>query len=658
MKKTILIDCQYKDESRVVVINNEDHSVIDIGFQDNNNPTQRIGNIFLAKITRVEPSLQAAFVDYGGSSNGFLPFNEIHRGYYQISNGNNNNKDNIANTLGKFPSAIDGNAVFNDQIEDSIDDNSDAKNTDNINNDASNTFTTENINDLADGNIKQKFELDINDNDIEHINIEKFNEIQQLKSYSIQDVIKKGQLILVQITKLPRGNKGASFTTYICLAGRYCVFMPNRSFYNGVSRKIASSAERQRIKKIITQFNPETPNDQISLIARTAAIGRSAVEIEKDYKYLVNLWNKIRDVTFKSKAPCFIHAEEGVIQKIIQDTFDNNTGEIIIQGKEAYDVAIKFMSSMLPEEVNKIKEYKDEIPLFKKFNVESKIANLYQPIIDLPSGGYIIINPTEALTAIDINSGKSNSEMHIEETALSTNMEAAKVIAHQIKLRDLSGLLIVDFIDMQEQKNKRIIENLFKEELSKDRARIQALNLNIFGLFEFSRQRSNPSFLELNTMMCDHCNGKGVVRADQSNARLILRTIESEICNTNVDLVNVYSSVSSIMFLLNNKRKEIAQLENKYSVKIDFKIDFNATADSYSIEKILLTQKKFTTNLSDKPALELGKELKIEKANNDKEELDKNSEVNTTKKNTIKRKMSNTRQYKKRNSDVKKADSE
>lgn len=426
--------------------------------------------------------------------------------------------------------------------------------------------------------------------------------IQQYKQYKVQEVIRKNQVLLVQVTKEERGNKCAAFTTYISLAGKYCVLMPNKGSQNGISRKISNVEERKRLKDILNKIVSGDKN-AYSVIIRTAGRGSSTLDLKKDYNYLVRLWNKIRKSTIKFPAPCFIHEEDSIIRKTIRDMCDHNVTEVVIQGQEGYEDASKFMQDLLPSELAKLKEHRSKTPIFTKFQVEEQLVKLYQPVVTLPSGGYIVINPTEALISIDVNSGKSTSEQNIEETALKTNLEAVKEVAKQVKLRDLSGLIVVDFIDMSEAKNRKIIERSFKEFLSRDRARIQTGNISQFGLLEFSRQRLRSSFLETNSAICSHCNGKGVIRASDANAMLILRTIENEIFEERIDVINVFTNIVSVIYLLNNKRAEIKFIEEKYDIKLNFYSDPNATSDSYSIEKVKLLKKNNNVN-SVKPVIQ------------------------------------------------------
>ena len=587
MKKKIIIDANYPSETRLVLLdknNNIEHLEL-----SSLNKKQIKGNIYLAKVTRVEPSLQAAFVDYGSEKSGFLPFSEIHPDYHHTLS---NDKKNAA-LLGQELSSAEitsedlaeknSNKKFHELIEsDDIDINEIVK--------------------MVDEKEQSDFNIEAADDEVEELT--QNDDLIAEKNYKIQEVIKKGQVLLVQVTKEERGNKGAALTTYISLAGKYCVLMPNKEDHNGISRKISNSDERKRLRKIITDITAKIDKKSFSVIARTAGAGHTTLELKKDYDYLAKLWNRIREITLVSQAPCFIHQEDGILLKTIRDVFDRNVKEIVVQGKAAYNNCVKFMNDMLPNEVKHLKEYKNKIPIFTKFAIEDQLIKLYQPVVHLPSGGYIVINPTEALVAIDVNSGRATSERNIEEMALRNNLEAAKEIARQARLRDLSGLLVIDFIDLSENKNKKILERSLWEYFSKDKARIQTSNISSLGLLELSRQRLRPSFLEMNSNICSHCSGKGVVRADDANSMLILRTIENEICSGHYDVVNVYGSEYSTIYLLNNRRNDIEFVENKYKIKLNFLIDKQATSDSFSIEKVKLSEKRQSKGLLTSPALQ------------------------------------------------------
>ncbi len=569
MSKQIIIDGNFPNQYRVALINAQ-NKIEELEYETANSNNIK-GNIYLAKIVRVEPGLQAAFVDYGSGKNGFLPFSEIHPGYYNVHVNDKNFCDLQSITppeLTLSESQEDTQTFASDFAEKEID--------------------IAQIEKFLDEEINPDLSYEASDIEVDKLSDEKIEPIPDYKQHKIQDVIKKNQIVLVQAQKEERGNKGASFSTYISIAGKYCVLMPNSTGNHGISRRISNGDERRRLRDTISKLINEKDSKHASVIVRTASIGRTSFEIVRDYEYLARLWNRIRDITLKSKAPSFVHAEEGIIQKTIRDLYDTSVKQIVVDGKEAYENAIDFMKHLLPKDVSKIKLHNSLIPAFAQFKIEEQVASLYQQFISLPSGGYIVINPTEALTSIDVNSGRSTSEKNIEETALKTNVEATKEIARQFKLRDISGLIVIDFIDMYESRNRRIVERSLKEYMSRDRAKIQIGHISTFGLLEMSRQRLRPSFLEAHTVMCTHCNGKGIVRDDEANSMLILRTIENEIYNQDSDIINIYANINAVIYLLNQKRAEIFVIEDKYGVKLNFLADKEATSDSFSIEKISL----------------------------------------------------------------------
>lgn len=602
MKKRILIDANFPTETRIVLLD-KNNNVEDVEYSSVNKK-QIKGNIYLAKVTRVEPALQAAFLDYGDEKSGFLPFNEIHPDYYNILTRDKKSETPSWNELS--PPEITSEDLIQTKHQ-------------NIGNDVidNDDIDISKIEKLVDEKIQSDFDIEVEDNEVESFSKEDVHSDTR-KAYKIQEVIKKGQILLVQVTKEERGNKGVSLTTYISLAGKYCVLMPNKPLQNGISRKISNHDERKRLKDIINSLLSGKNKETSSVIARTAGVGHTSLEIKKDYEYLVKLWNRIREATLKANAPSFIHQQDGLILKTIRDMFDRNVKEVIVQGTAAFNICVKFVKDIMPYALSSIKEYTSNTPIFTKFNVEDQLTKLYQPVVQLPSGGYIVINPTEALISIDVNSGRATSERNIEEMALKNNLEAAREIARQIKLRDLSGLLVLDFIDMAEVRNRKIVERTLREFLSKDKARIQTSHISTFGLLEMSRQRLRPSFLEVNSNICMHCSGKGIVRADESNSMLILRTIEDEIYNNRYDIVNVYGIASSMLYLLNNKREEIAFIEKKYSIKLNFHIDKQATADSYSIEKIKLSEKNKSESIIKQPLLQDISEIYIETSESQK----------------------------------------
>lgn len=603
MARKILIDAIYPNETRVASLN-EANQLEEIEYETSSR-TQIKSNIYLAKITRIEPSLQAAFIDYGGDKNGFLPFSEISPDYFNLPAAERE-------SLKKHSAPLDSLKNVEYSKEEIEEYNSKVNQGQEKEKSHSVEEEIKRYEAAIDNNEHLPADIDITvpETEVEIIQGElNQSKIDITKQYKIQEVLKRGQVLLVQAQKEERGQKGASFTTYISLAGKYCVLMANKNNQNGISRRISNPEERRRLKEIISEVVRHNPSTNCSLIVRTAGIGRSQYEIKRDYDYLAKLWNKIREITLKSTAPTFIHREDNIIQKTIRDSFDHKTKEVFIEGVEAYAEAIEFVENLMPNQAGRIKQYTGRTPIFTKFNLEDQLSNLYQPIVNLPSGGYIVIHPTEALISIDVNSGKSTAEKNITETALKTNIEAAKEIAKQLRLRDLSGLIVIDFIDMNETKHKKIVEKCMRDSLSNDRARIQVGYISSFGLMELSRQRLRPSFLESNTNICQHCNGKGVVRADESNAVLIFRTIETEIHKGQFNVVNVYLHISAMTYILNNKRQAIEFLESKHGVKISFFHDHSATSDSFSIEKIKTSEKLVSANVKDEPLFHAGSEL-------------------------------------------------
>ncbi|MFV9914835.1 MAG: ribonuclease E/G [Rickettsiales endosymbiont of Dermacentor nuttalli] len=607
MQKKIFVDANNTNDIRVVVYENN----LIQEYDDEAAIRKQIkGNIYLAKVTRVEPSLQAAFIDYGTEKHGFLPFAEIHPDYYQIpiadrkptssdesSDTNSYEREDIRYQIRAI---IPPEYTNEDEAEEIETTEEPINNDDNFSDKDVNATSSENNNlppmdgfspseEIIDNKISDSVEEEIDENN---------NSVRNTlyKQYKIQEVIKRNQVILVQVIKEERGNKGASFTSYISLAGRYCVLMPNTERQGGVSRKISNFEDRKRLKLIIDNLGIP---DGSSVIIRTAGSNKTKAAIRRDYNYLVRLWNSIRETTLTTAtSPAFIHAEGDLIKRTIRDLYDDSISEILIHGEQVYKTAKDFMKIIVPSHSNKVKQYKGKAPIFCRYNIEEQIASLYSPLVQLSSGGYLVINHTEALVAIDVNSGKSTSESNIEETALKTNIEAAHEIARQLRLRDLSGLIIIDFIDMIELRNRRIVEKTLKERLQFDRARIQVSMISSLGLLEMSRQRLKPSFMEVNTTKCETCNGKGTVRTVNAQTEMILHTIENEVYKGSfADAINVYAHYDVISYILNHKRNDILKIEKQYSLKIYFKVDTTTlnTPDSFSIEKVDLSLSKGTT---------------------------------------------------------------
>ncbi len=573
MSKIVLIDAVHSEETRVAVLKNK--KLHEYDYEINAKP-QLKGNIYLAKITRIEPSLQAAFIDYGEDKHGFLPFAEIHPSYFNNSVVEKTKKEQ-EKKIGEI------NEHFIEISPPDLSDINDAEEKDAL------LKTGVDSSENTDASLP---EAEVSE-ELEDNYLVKDEQVTRnaYKQYKIQEVLKKNQIILVQVVKEERGNKGASFTTYISLAGRYAVLMPNSDGQGGVSRKIANLERRRYLKQTIDELKIPAG---ISVIIRTAGEDHTKAEIKRDYDYLVRLWNSIRESTISSKGPTFIHAESDVIKRTIRDTLDDETQDVYVSGEAAYNVAVDFAKKLAPGIEKNIKLFKSKMPIFNKFGIESLISSFFATIYHLSSGGYLVINTTEALTTIDVNSGKSTSERNIEETAYKTNLEAAREIAQQIRLRDISGLLVIDFIDMVEPQHRAHVEKQFRGYLGSDKARIQMSQISEFGLIEMSRQRLKSSFLETNTVICSSCTGKGRVKEASTNALTILRTLENEICEEHFEKVIVYANLKTTLYLLNHKRAVISEIEAKYNIEILILHEENISEDAYSIETFEKDKKKLS----------------------------------------------------------------
>ncbi len=575
MSKKILIDGAFKEETRVALIENDilqDYDREDFNFK------QLKGNIYLAKITRIEPSLQAAFIDYGGDRHGFLPFSDIHPDYYNIP------QDEIKNLRAvKF--------FQNEDNSDEIEKGNIESETSNTSSDAIESNDHENEHEF--GNVQENEHLDEIKNDSEDENIDVIpnysvdEEADDVKSenynqYKIEDVLKEGQYVLVQVLKEERGNKGVAMTTYISIAGKYCVLMVNSPERGGVSKKVTNLNDRKILKSILRSLNVSQDK---SIILRTAGVGKKPEEILKDYLYLVRLWKAIKNVALESKAPAFIHAEDDIIKKTIRDLYTDDIEEVLVEGTDVFKSvknSVKIISNN--QDVN-VKLYSEKVPLFQRYNIEGQLLDLYNNKVNLPSGGSIVIDQTEALVAIDVNSGKATKEKSVEEMAVATNIEAANEIARQLKLRDLAGLVVIDYIDMFELKNRRIVEKAMRDAMSTDRARIQIARLSIFGLMELSRQRLGASFMERSSEVCPRCKGKGKIKSKEIVALSILRSIKYAITDKQINVITVETTPDLSDYLLNFKRKEISQIENDYNVHIFIEINDNIDDNNYTLKK-------------------------------------------------------------------------
>ena len=537
MSKIMLIDAAHAEETRVAVVDGT--RVEEFDFESRAKKQLR-GNIYLAKITRVEPSLQAAFVEYGGDRHGFLAFNEIHPDYYQIP-------------------LADREALLREEAEDN-------ERHGGGHNGGGGRAPRSDASDV-DGDVEDAAGED--DDDMMDEEVERRRR-RLMRRYKIQEVIKRRQIMLVQVVKDERGNKGASLTTYLSLAGRYCVLMPNTARGGGISRKIATATDRKRLKDVIQSL--DVP-DGMGLIVRTAGAKRTKAEIKRDYEYLDRLWENIRDVTLKSIAPALIYEEEDLVKRAIRDMYDKDVDGIYVEGEEGYREARDFMRMLMPASAKKIQAYRETTPLFVKHKIEDGLAAIYSPVAPLKSGGYLVINQTEALVAIDVNSGKSTRERSIETTALKTNLEAAEEAARQLRLRDLAGLIVIDFIDMDESKNNRLVEKALKDALKDDRARIQMGKISSFGLMELSRQRRRTGVLEGTTHVCEHCQGQGRVRAVESSALSAIRAVEIEAARHGAGAVTLRVAPAVGLYILNEKRANLLKMHQNLGLFVSVVLD-------------------------------------------------------------------------------------
>lgn len=520
MSKKMLIDASHSEETRVAIV--EGSRVEEFDFESAAKKPIR-GNIYLAKVTRVEPSLQAAFVEYGGNRHGFLAFNEIHPDYYQIPQ-----EDRLA-LQAEEEKAVEAAIAEAEETENSeSDDGSD----------------------------------DDTDVEVEAVARKRRN---FFRKYKIQEVIKRRQVLLVQVAKEERGNKGAALTTYLSLAGRYCVLMPNTPRGGGISRKIANGGDRKRLKEIVSELDLPTG---MGLIVRTAGASRTKVEIRRDHDYLRRTWDDIRSKTLESVAPDLVYEEGDLVRRAIRDMYDRDIEIVLVEGETGYKDAKGFMKLLMPSHASKVQQYKEPMPLFVRHHVEDQLESAYNAETQLKSGGYLVIHQTEALVAIDVNSGRSTREKNIEDTALKTNLEAADEAARQMRLRDLAGLVVIDFIDMEENRNVRAVEKRMKDAMKKDRARLQMGRISQFGLMEISRQRRRTSILEGSTVTCPHCAGKGYQRTPSSSSLVALRALEEEGARMRASKVRITLPTDVALYLLNEKRDNVLSLEARYNFRV------------------------------------------------------------------------------------------
>ncbi|MEQ5786550.1 Rne/Rng family ribonuclease [Erythrobacter sp. NFXS35] len=616
MATRMLIDARHPEETRVAVLTGNRIEEFDFESAEHK---QIKGNIYLAKVTRVEPSLQAAFVDFGGNRHGFLAFSEIHPDYYQIPKADRDallaeeaeaaeeearlrdeDEDEGISPGDEYDAEDDsGEALAEDFAENGVEevDTSDKDDVSTIEDGSSDDDNGEDDNGDSDEN-GEGDNGETNDRDRGrgrrgrrrqgnrgdkggdkgnnggNSNRSRAKQVDEVRArrqelrrrYKIQDVIQRRQVLLVQVVKEERGNKGAALTTYLSLAGRYTVLMPNSSSGGGISRKISSTSDRKRLKDMVSDL--KLPRS-MGLIVRTAGMSRTKPEIKRDFDYLARVWDEIRENTLASVAPALIHSDSDLIKRAIRDIYNKEIEEVVVEGEDGYKSAKAFMKMLMPSHARRVKAYSDPVPLFQRYGAEDQLRAMYDPMVQLKSGGYLIINPTEALVSIDINSGRSTKEHGIEQTALHTNLEAAREIARQLRLRDMAGLVVIDFIDMEYSGNVRKVEKAMKDALKNDRARIQVGRISSFGLMEMSRQRLRTGVLEATTRSCPHCDGTGLVRTASSAGLSALRLIEDEAAKGRGTVIRLAASTEAAIYLLNEKRADLVEIEQRYGVTVE-----------------------------------------------------------------------------------------
>ncbi len=632
--KRMLIDASHPEETRVAVLDGNQLEEFDV---ESSSRKQLKGNIYLAKVTRVEPSLQAAFVDYGGNRHGFLAFNEIHPDYYQIpvadrerlmaeqaeddaeaeraeeaqeqaderaqertGERGEERAEQQAHDQGDEHAHAHGFAHEHEQAHEHEPDHEHEQTSgeaipaampqgESVEREVAEDDDAE---DRPEGAIIESVETYGPAKPVETLGGDEMDDAGEqrrpsqraMRRYKIQEVIKRRQVLLIQVVKEERGNKGAALTTYLSLAGRYCVLMPNTGTGGGISRKIGQGQDRKRLKSIISDL--EVPPG-MAMIVRTAGADRGKAEIKRDYDYLLRLWNDIRNLTLASSAPALIHGEASIINRAIRDLYTRDIEEVVVEGDEAYRMAKDLMKMLIPSHAKKVQAYKDDanVPLFSHYGIENQLESMNSPTVQLKSGGYIVMNATEALVAIDVNSGRATRGRNIEETALKTNTEAATEIARQLRLRDLAGLIVIDFIDMDHTRNQQAVERRLKEAMRRDRARIQIGRISPFGLLELSRQRLRPSLAETVTDVCPHCGGTGILRSTESTALHVLRGIEEEVMKRRAREVTVAMPTGVALYLLNHKRMHINDLEAKFDTRVIITADDSLIPPKYTIER-------------------------------------------------------------------------
>ena len=624
MTKKMLIDATHAEETRVVVVDGT--RVEDFDFESLNK-RQLAGNIYLAKVTRVEPSLQAAFVEYGGNRHGFLAFSEIHPDYYQIPKadreallaeeaafareadeelardkpkprGRSRSRKRVAaeavvaeeavvvsETVTEINPPVEAAAAG---LEDVPPPSAAGGGIDIVVPDEPNGGAGEAEATVPADALVEEEEEDGTPEGYESVGGDDVHEERvaprrpKLRRYKIQEVVKVRQILLVQVVKEERGNKGAALTTYLSLAGRYCVLMPNTARGGGISRKITNAADRKKLKEISSSI---VVPDGAGLIIRTAGAARTKTEIKRDYEYLLRQWEQIRELTLKSIAPAPIYEEGSLIKRTIRDLYSREMDEVLVDGERGYREAKDYMKMLMPSHAKNVKHYADPLPLFSRFQVESYLSARFNPVVQLKSGGYIVIDVTEALVAIDVNSGRATREASIEDTALKTNLEAAEEAARQMRLRDLAGLIVIDFIDMEDRRNNAAVEKKLKDKLKTDRARIQVGRISPFGLLEMSRQRLRPGMIEATTKACPHCHGTGRVRSDDSLALALLREVEEEGVRQRSKEVLIVAPVEIANYLLNQKREHVAMIELRFGLSVRVEGDPTLISPDYKLER-------------------------------------------------------------------------
>jgi ribonuclease E len=603
MATRMLIDARHPEETRVAVL--QGNRIEEFDFESAEHK-QIKGNIYLAKVTRVEPSLQAAFVDFGGNRHGFLAFSEIHPDYYQIPKADRDallaEEAEAAEEEERLRAEEEEEGISSGEEYDAADDSGEALAEDLAENGVEEVDTSDkdDVAIIEDGSSDEDSDEGDEDNGEEQTGESgdedrgrarrgrrrqgkgsgsekgrsRAKQVDELRAkrmalrrrYKIQDVIQRRQVLLVQVVKEERGNKGAALTTYLSLAGRYTVLMPNSSSGGGISRKISSASDRKRLKEMVSDLKlPKT----MGLIVRTAGMSRTKPEIKRDFDYLARVWDEIREKTLASVAPALIHSDSDLIKRAIRDIYNKEIEEVVVEGEDGYKSAKAFMKLLMPSHARRVKAYVDPVPLFQRYGAEDQLKAMYDPMVQLKSGGYLVINPTEALVSIDINSGRSTKEHNIEQTALNTNLEATREIARQLRLRDMAGLIVIDFIDMEYSSNVRKVEKAMKEALKNDRARIQIGRISSFGLMEMSRQRLRTGVLEATTRPCPHCDGTGLVRTASSAGLSALRLIEEEAAKGKGTHIRLAASTEAAIYLLNEKRAHLVEIEQRYGVSVE-----------------------------------------------------------------------------------------